>query len=129
MAALDDILKVDRLDGVFIGPADLAADTGFIGHAGAPQVKAAVLDAIERMVTAGKAAGILTLGTEMQMQSRDLGAMFIATDIDVTIFANAMRHAASDAAKRLSPVAQPALTDRPQISLKRSNCLHVGDFP
>lgn len=90
MAALDDILKTD-VDGVFIGPSDLAADMGYIGQANAPEVKAAVLDAIERIVKAGKAAGILTLDDEMQRACLKLGATFVATDIDVTIFAKAMR--------------------------------------
>lgn len=94
MAALDEILAVEGLDGVFIGPADLAADMGFIGQAGAPEVKTAVLGAIERIVAAGKAAGILTLDTELQQQCREIGACFIATEIDVTLFARNMRRAA-----------------------------------
>ncbi len=101
MEALDDILAVDGIDGVFIGPADLAADMGFIGQAGAPEVKAAVLGAIERIVKAGKAAGILTLDTELQKQCRDLGATFIATEIDVTLFAKNMRNAAESASDLL----------------------------
>jgi len=44
LATLNDILAVDGIDGVFIGPSDLAADMGFIGKAGAPEVKAAVGD-------------------------------------------------------------------------------------
>lgn len=96
MAALDDILATD-VDGVFIGPSDLAADMGHIGQAGHPEVKAAVLDAIKRIVTAGKAAGILTLDQEMQRACLDLGATFVATDIDVTLFARNMRAAAKQA--------------------------------
>ena len=34
LAALDEILQVDGVDGVFVGPSDLAADMGFIGQAG-----------------------------------------------------------------------------------------------
>ncbi len=94
MEALDDILAVEGLDGVFIGPSDLAADMGYIGQAGAPAVKAAVLDAMERIVASGKAAGILTLDKELQQQCRDLGATFIATEIDVTLFARNMRASA-----------------------------------
>ena len=101
MAALDDILAVEGLDGVFIGPSDLAADMGFIGKAGQPEVKAAVLMAIERIVAAGKAAGILTLDQELQEQCRARGATFIATEIDVTLFARNMRAAAREATKRL----------------------------
>ena len=101
MAALDDILAVDGIDGVFIGPSDLAADMGFIGQAGASEVKTAVLDAMRKIVASGKAAGILTLDTELQQQCRDIGATFIATEIDVTLFAKNMRNAASGANDRL----------------------------
>ena len=47
MEALDDILQVEGVDGVFVGPSDLAADMGHIGQAGHPEVKAAVLDAMK----------------------------------------------------------------------------------
>lgn len=93
LAALDDILATD-VDGVFIGPSDLAADMGHIGNAGHPDVVEAVLDALTRIVAAGKAAGILTLDPAMQRKCLDLGANFVATNIDVTLFATAMRNAA-----------------------------------
>lgn len=101
MAALDDILKVDGIDGVFIGPSDLAADMGFIGQAGASEVKTAVLGAIEKIVASGKAAGILTLDRDLQASCRKLGATFIATEIDVTLFARNMRKASNDGRKQL----------------------------
>ncbi|WP_037312399.1 aldolase/citrate lyase family protein [Ruegeria halocynthiae] len=93
LAALDDILATD-VDGVFIGPSDLAADMGHIGNAGHPDVVAAVQDAMRRIVAAGKSAGILTLDPAMQRACLDLGATFVATGIDVTLFAGAMRNAA-----------------------------------
>lgn len=96
MAALDDILTTD-VDGVFIGPADLAADMGHIGNAAHPEVEAAVLDALSRIVVAGKAAGILTLDPVMQGKCLDLGVTFLATDIDVTCFAKALRASAQEA--------------------------------
>lgn len=102
MESLDDILLVDGLDGVFIGPSDLAADMGFIGQAGAQEVKDAVLDAMRKIVGAGKAAGILTLDPDLQRQCRDIGASFIATEIDVTLFARNIREAAASASARLS---------------------------
>ncbi|GAB4576892.1 MAG: 4-hydroxy-2-oxoheptanedioate aldolase [Roseibium sp.] len=101
MAALDDILKVDGIDGVFIGPSDLAADMGFLGRAGAPEVKAAVIDAMERIAASGKAGGILTLDEALQQKCREIGATFIATEIDVTLFARNMREASRQASQRL----------------------------
>ncbi|MEP5153884.1 HpcH/HpaI aldolase/citrate lyase family protein [Planktotalea sp.] len=104
MAELDDILSVDGLDGVFIGPSDLAADMGFIGQAGHAEVKAAVLDAMKRIVASGKAAGILTMDTELQKQCRELGATFIATEIDVTLFARNMRQSSKVAKAHLGDI-------------------------
>lgn len=97
MAALDEILTVEGVDGVFIGPADLAADMGFIGNANAPEVEAAVRGAMRKIVASGKAGGILTLNTALQKACLDIGATFVATAIDVTLFAKAMRGAAKAA--------------------------------
>ena len=97
MEALGDILKVDGIDGVFLGPSDLAADMGHIGQAGASEVKEAVLDCMRKIVASGKAGGILTLNPAMQSACRDIGATFIATDIDVTLFARNIRSAAEHA--------------------------------
>lgn len=99
--ALDDILQVDGLDGVFLGPSDLAADMGFLGNPGHADVREAVLQAIETSVASGKAAGILTLDQELQAACRLRGASFIATDIDVTLFARTIRASAQDASHRL----------------------------
>ena len=98
--ALDDFLAVDGLDGVFIGPSDLAADMGFIGKPGQIEVKTALLQATKRIAKGGEALGILTLDKELQVQCRDLGAIFIATEIDVTLFAQNMLASAADAAER-----------------------------
>ncbi len=104
IAALDDILKVDGIDGVFIGPSDLAADMGFLGQSDAPEVNEAVIGAIKKIVASGKAAGLLTFDEELQKECRALGASFIATDIDVMLFARHMRAAAKDASDRLGSI-------------------------
>lgn len=96
LTALDDILATE-VDGVFIGPSDLAADMGFIGQAGRPEVQNAVTDALTRIVAAGKAAGVLTLDKALQKTCIEIGASFVATNIDVTLFAAGMRQAAKDA--------------------------------
>lgn len=94
MAELDDILTVDGVDGVFIGPADLAADMGHIGNANHPEVVQAIVNGLTRIVAAGKAAGILTLDPAMQRRCLDIGVTFLATELDVTLFAKSIRAAA-----------------------------------
>ncbi len=91
LAALDDILTVDGVDGVFIGPSDLAADMGFPGKVATPEVKEAVLDAIRRIAAAGKAPGVLATAPEFVEECREAGATFLGVGIDVTVFAGAMR--------------------------------------
>ncbi|WP_319826531.1 4-hydroxy-2-oxoheptanedioate aldolase [Thalassovita sp.] len=97
MAALDEILQVEGIDGVFIGPSDLAADMGHLGDTGAPEVEETVLNALKKIAAAGKAGGILTLNPAMQQASLDAGATFVATAIDVTLFASAIRASARQA--------------------------------
>lgn len=90
LRSLEDIANTEGVDGVFIGPADLAADMGFLGKPGAPEVQAAVEDGLKRIIATGKAAGILTSDLALARRYLDLGATFVAVGNDVTLFANAM---------------------------------------
>lgn len=85
IAALDDILAVKRIDGIFIGPADLAADMGYLGQPGAPEVQAVVQDALRRIRAAGKAAGILTSDIGLARGYAALGVEFLAIGSDVGV--------------------------------------------
>jgi 4-hydroxy-2-oxoheptanedioate aldolase len=95
MAALDDILAVDGIDGVFIGPSDLAADMGHIGKPGAQEVQDAIADAIPRILKAGKAAGILAVDPASIETYAGLGVTFLAVGIDVNLLAGAARKLAA----------------------------------
>lgn len=85
LAALDDILAVDGVDGVFIGPADLAADMGHIGDALHVDVQAAIMDALTRIKAAGKAPGILSTNDDMTNNAINAGAQFVAVGADVLL--------------------------------------------
>ncbi len=102
IANLDDILAVDGVDGVFIGPADLSADMGFPGNPDAPEVQAVIQDAITRIRAAGKAAGILVFSLEAAKTCLELGATFVAVGIDTALLAQAARALSGDA-KALIP--------------------------
>jgi 4-hydroxy-2-oxoheptanedioate aldolase len=91
MEHLEAIAGVDGVDGVFIGPSDLAADMGFLGKPGEPEVKTMVDTGIQRIIKAGKPAGILTPDTTLAHHYIALGATFVAVGTDVTAFANALR--------------------------------------
>jgi len=95
LAALDGILATDGIDGVFIGPADLAADMGYPGQLEHPEVMATIRDALSRINASDKAAGILTGNEAFARECIDMGVGFVAVGIDVTIFAAAMRQQAA----------------------------------
>nr|WP_319388010.1 HpcH/HpaI aldolase/citrate lyase family protein [uncultured Cohaesibacter sp.] len=83
--ALDEILAVDGVDGVFVGPADLAADLGYLGRPGAPEVQEIVNDTLKKIRTAGKAAGILTSDQTLAQGYKELGVEFLAIGSDVGV--------------------------------------------
>jgi 4-hydroxy-2-oxoheptanedioate aldolase len=91
LAALDDILAVEGVDGVFIGPADLAADMGHMGNAAHADVQAAIMDALRRIKAAGKAPGILSTRDEMTNDAIAAGAQFVAVGADILLLGNAAR--------------------------------------
>ncbi|MBN3006567.1 4-hydroxy-2-oxoheptanedioate aldolase [Chromobacterium alkanivorans] len=87
LAALDAIAATDGVDGVFIGPADLAADMGHPGRPDHPDVRAAMDDAILRIRAQGKAAGILMANEAEARRLLELGANFVAVGVDTTLLA------------------------------------------
>jgi 4-hydroxy-2-oxoheptanedioate aldolase len=84
VADIENIAAVDGVDGIFVGPADLAGAIGRVGEPSHPDVQAAVLDAIKRIVATGKPAGFLSPDLEFSQKVIDAGATFVARDIDMT---------------------------------------------
>ena len=89
LANLDEILQVEGIDGVFIGPADMAADMGYLGKPAAPEVQKAVQGGLHKIVAAGMPAGILMAIPELVEKYLEIGATFVAVGTDVTSFAGA----------------------------------------
>lgn len=85
LAALPEILTLDGVDGVFIGPADLAADMGHPGNAAAPEVQAAIDTALADIITSGKAAGILTFDAAAARRYQAMGVTFIGIGGDIAL--------------------------------------------
>ena len=93
--ALGDILAVDGVDAVFIGPSDLSANLGHIGNLGAPEVQAVIDDALQRIKAAGKASGIMSLDPVAARAYLDRGVDFVAVAIDSMTLAKALRSTAA----------------------------------
>ena len=89
-SALDNIeaiASVDGIDGVFIGPNDLAASFGHIGNWSHPEVQAALEDAVRRLKKIGKPAGILTPNEEEAKRFIQWGYTFVAVGADLGLLA------------------------------------------
>lgn len=95
LAAIEEIAAVDGIDGIFVGPSDLAADMGRIGQPSHPEVKAAVEDAIRRIRACGKPAGVLAFDQAVVRGYIALGASFPAVSSDVTILTSGARQLAA----------------------------------
>ncbi len=93
---IEAIGAVDGIDGLFIGPADLSADLGFMGEMNAPEVQAAIKDALGRIRATGKAAGILTMDQSQGKAYAGMGANFIAMASDVLMLVSSARAKVAD---------------------------------
>jgi 4-hydroxy-2-oxoheptanedioate aldolase len=90
LAALPEILKLDGVDGVFIGPADLAADMGYPGNAAAPEVQATIDTTLAAIMASGKSAGILTFDAKAAQRYAAIGVTFLGIGSDVAVLVKAM---------------------------------------
>ena len=96
LANLEAIATVDGVDGVFFGPADLAASMGLLGRPSDPAVPAAILKGITTVKSAGKAAGTLTSDRNLARKYLEHGALFIAVGVDTSMLVKAAKELAAE---------------------------------
>jgi 4-hydroxy-2-oxoheptanedioate aldolase len=85
LANLEAIATTEGVDGVFIGPADLAAGLGHLGEIGHAEVQAAIRDGIARIRACGKGAGILATDEPSARRYMEWGTNFTAVGLDVMV--------------------------------------------
>lgn len=85
MANIDAIAATPGVDGVFIGPADLAASMGHPGNPAHPEVQAQIEYGMKRILAAGKAPGILSVTEAQARKWLDAGAVFVAVGVDIPL--------------------------------------------
>ena len=92
---IESIAEVDGVDGIFIGPSDLAADFGHLGNPKQADVQAALKDGAARIRAAGKAAGILTGSLDDVESLFAMGYNFVAVGSDVGLLARTAEQVAA----------------------------------
>lgn len=110
---LEAIAATPGIDGVFVGPSDLAAALGHLGDPGHAEVQQAIEDAIARLKMQGMPCGMLIADESLARRYLELGACFVAVGTDVTILARgaealARRFGAGEAAPA-SPVEKTSI--------------------
>jgi 4-hydroxy-2-oxoheptanedioate aldolase len=98
--AAEDILKVDGVDAVFVGPSDLAASMGLLGQQEHPEVRAAVEHCLAAAKAAGKPAGVNAFAPATARAYLDAGASFILVGADVALLARGSEALAAEYVQR-----------------------------
>ncbi|MGL4256690.1 MAG: aldolase/citrate lyase family protein [Microbacterium sp.] len=94
--AAAEIAAVDGIDGVFVGPSDLAASMGLLGQQTHPDVAAAVLRTFDAVRTAGKPVGVNAFDPAAARSYLDAGAGFILVGADVALLARGSERLAAE---------------------------------
>jgi len=89
LAAAAEIAAVDGVDGIFVGPSDLAAAFGHLGAPDHPSVQSAIAEIFAVAKAAGKPSGILTPVEADARRYLSMGARFVAVGSDLGVFRNA----------------------------------------
>ncbi|WP_322411180.1 HpcH/HpaI aldolase/citrate lyase family protein [Microbacterium invictum] len=95
VASAGEIAAVDGVDGVFVGPSDLAASLGLLGQQTHPEVIAAVHRAFAAVRAAGRPVGVNAFDPEAAQAYVDRGATFVLVAADVAILARTSEALAS----------------------------------
>lgn len=85
VARLEEIAEVDGVDGLFIGPSDLAASLGHLGNNAHPDVRAMIADAGRRARAAATPIGILAPLEADARAFLEMGFQYVAVGSDIGV--------------------------------------------
>jgi len=106
LGQLPAIAATEGVDGVFFGPADLAASMGLLGRPADERVQEAIERGIGAVRAAGKAPGVLAADRSLARRYLAAGAQFVAVGVDTTLLTRAageLRAAFADLAPLPAP--------------------------
>jgi len=86
IAAAAEIAAVDGVDGLFVGPSDLAAGLGYLGQFNHPEVQEAMAKVFAAAKAVGKPVGILAPVEADARRYMAQGATFVAVGSDLGVF-------------------------------------------
>jgi 4-hydroxy-2-oxoheptanedioate aldolase len=85
----EQIAQVEGVDGIFFGPADIAADIGKLGQPMDPQVWALIKPVAQKLIARGMPVGTLVLDPAFAAELLNEGFTFVACGTDASLLAKA----------------------------------------
>lgn len=98
---VEEIVATAGVDGIFVGPSDLAASMGVLGQQDHPEVVAAVLRCIDVAKTAGMPVGVNAFAPVLAERYLEAGVDFILVGADVQLLARGSEMLAADFVEEL----------------------------
>ncbi len=89
---IDEILAVDGIDVIFIGPYDMSQSCGVPGQVNHPKVISQMKEIVEKAALLGKVVGTFVESPESAKQWIDLGVKYISYAVDVGIYFDACKN-------------------------------------
>lgn len=99
---IEEIAKVDGVDGVFFGPADLSADMGKLGQVNDAQLWEHIVNGAKRVEAVGKAAGTLVFDPAKASALLNDDFTFIACGSDLGLLARGADNLLADVRKGIT---------------------------
>jgi 4-hydroxy-2-oxoheptanedioate aldolase len=86
---LDEVLEVEHIDVIFLGPYDLSQSLGIPGQVEDPRVEGAIRDSVKKIKAAGKFAGSFAKDTTIAKRMIDMGVQYMSVSVDAAIYKDA----------------------------------------
>ena len=103
IASIDRIAATQGIDGILVGPSDLAASVGHLGNHAHPEVKEAIECIVRRTLAQGKAAGMFVSDKASAQRHAKLGCTFLIVGTDTGFFAKVLDETAAAFQAALAP--------------------------
>ncbi len=118
---IDEILQVEGADLFFFGPADYSASAGFLGQWEGPCIAQQILKAKDRILAAGKYAGVMARNDEDLKLRTDQGFQVLGLGLDAGLLIRSLKnslHSVGRTARLLPSLMPPTGNDYVAASQK-----------
>ena len=96
---LDEIMSVDGIDILFLGPYDISQSLGIPGQVTDPKVEKAIRDATDKARALGRYVGSYAKDVEMGKWLIDIGVQYLSINTDATVYMQACEKIVQDLRK------------------------------